>query len=111
MQWLSWLDAIGFLAGILTLATFAQTSIKSMRFLAIAANLSFLAYGFLGGFVPIFVLHSLLLPINLVRLHELHARGGTAAKAPPRWQIDLAQAAPDAGGGILPDPRAGRAQP
>lgn len=103
MQSLGWLDAVGFMAGALTLATFAQTSIKSMRFTAIVANLCFLTYGIAGGFVPIFILHGLLLSINLVRLRGLYPRQKKST-----WQIELAQARSDPGFGIVRRHRAGR---
>lgn len=104
MHSLGWLDAVGFLAGTLTLATVAQRSIKSMRLSAIGANLCFLTYGIMGGFVPIFILHALLLPINLMRLRELYPQLKT-----PGWRVDLTQASSDTGHSLVQTHHAGRA--
>lgn len=71
MQSLGMTDAVGFTAAALTLLTFSQTSMTSMRLTAIAANLCFISYGVLGGFLPIALLHTLLLPINITRLRQL----------------------------------------
>jgi CRP/FNR family cyclic AMP-dependent transcriptional regulator len=38
---------------------------------AIASNLAFIAYGYLGELMPVLLLHLLLLPVNLHRLTEL----------------------------------------
>ena len=65
------IDAIGFLAAALTLATFAQRAMIPMRALAIAANLCFIAYGLLGAYGPVLALHVVLLPINASRLRSL----------------------------------------
>ena len=80
MQSLGMTDAVGFIAAALTLATFSQTSMTAMRLTAIAANLCFISYGVLGGFLPIALLHTLLLPINITRLRQL--RRPVAAPAP-----------------------------
>ena len=65
------LDVFGFLAGGLTVATFTQTSVVRIRITGIAVNLSFLTYACMGHFLPILVLHGLLLPINTSRLLQL----------------------------------------
>jgi hypothetical protein len=52
-----------------------------MRVSAIAANLLFIAYGGLGPFYPVLVLHLILLPLNLGRLIE--ALGQTASASSP----------------------------
>ena len=41
-----------------------------LRSVAIASNVAFISYGYLGGMVPILVLHLALLPLNLWRLHQ-----------------------------------------
>ncbi len=65
-------DAIGFAAGALVLATFCMRSMSALRWAAIASNLTFIAYGYLGGLVPVLLLHVLLLPVNTYRLAQLY---------------------------------------
>ena len=69
--YIGFVDLIGCLAATLVLATFCVRSMRLLRWLAIASNFGFIAYGHLGGLVPIVVLHLLLLPINIARLVEL----------------------------------------
>jgi hypothetical protein len=70
---LSWIDVLGYAASGLTLATFAQRSMVPMRILALAANVCFIGYGAMGVYLPVLILHLVLLPINLVRLRTLVA--------------------------------------
>jgi hypothetical protein len=65
------IDALGYAASGLTLATFAQRAMLPMRIMAIGANICFIGYGAMGWFMPVLVLHIILLPINLVRLRML----------------------------------------
>jgi diacylglycerol kinase len=65
------IDALGYAASGLTLATFAQQAMRPMRIMAIGANLCFIGYGAMGHFMPVLVLHIILLPINLARLRML----------------------------------------
>lgn len=89
MGLLGWIDALGFSAAALTLATFAQTSMRPMRVTAIAANVCFLGYAGFGGFMPILLLHGLLLPINIVRLRSLCAATPDAATRRPATDTGL----------------------
>jgi hypothetical protein len=77
---LGWVDVFGYAASSLTLATFAQRSMLPMRWLALCANVCFIAYGTLGMYMPVLVLHLVLLPINLVRLHALTVERTAGAK-------------------------------
>lgn len=65
------IDFIGYIAASFVLATFCMRSMCALRFVAIASNLAFIAYGYLGDLIPILVLHAMLLPMNIVRLMEL----------------------------------------
>ncbi|WP_052002993.1 hypothetical protein [Microvirga sp. BSC39] len=67
------IDILGYAASALTLATFAQRAMLPMRILAIGANVCFIGYGMMGLFMPVLILHLVLLPINVVRLHALVA--------------------------------------
>jgi hypothetical protein len=51
-----------------------------MRLTAVIANLCFIVYGWLGPFYPVLILHTILLPVNSIRLREL-ARG---SRRPPK---------------------------
>ena len=73
-------DAIGYLAATLVLATFWMRSMSSLRYVAIASNLAFIAYGYVGDLMPVLLLHLLLLPVNVLRLLEL----GSAPTDSPR---------------------------
>lgn len=86
---LSLIDALGYAASGLTLATFAQRAMLPMRIMAIGANFCFIGYGAMGWFMPVLVLHIILLPINLVRLRTL------VHESKPGW-IQPNEKAPDA---------------
>ena len=78
-------DGLGYLAAALVLATFCAKRMLPLRALAIASNIAFVAYGFFAGLWPILLLHSVMLPMNAIRLREacMHpaiSRGGGA-----RW--------------------------
>jgi hypothetical protein len=65
---MSMLDALGYLAAGLVLATFCAKSMVLLRMIAIVSNIAFIAYGFEAGLWPILVLHTAMLPLNLLRL-------------------------------------------
>jgi hypothetical protein len=65
------IDAIGFVAAGLVLATFSMRSMCALRWTALASNLIFIAYGYLGNLAPVLLLHALLLPVNAYRLTQL----------------------------------------
>lgn len=67
---MSLIEPIGYLASALVLATFCMRDMGALRWMAIASNLAFIAYGGLADLGPVLVLHLLLLPLNLVRLRE-----------------------------------------
>lgn len=68
---MSVIDMAGWVAGSLVLVTFYLKTIIPLRTVAVASNLAFIGYGLLAGLTPIVVLHTLLLPLNLLRLHQL----------------------------------------
>jgi CRP/FNR family transcriptional regulator, cyclic AMP receptor protein len=71
MSDLSLTNAVGFAAAGLVVATFCMRSMSILRWVAIASNVVFIAYGYLGGLAPVLLLHSLLLPVNVYRLAQL----------------------------------------
>jgi hypothetical protein len=64
-------DIIGYVASALVLATFSMRSMRPLRLTAIASNLAFIAYAAIGSMPPILILHSILLPMNVMRLSQM----------------------------------------
>ena len=62
-------EPIGYLASLLVLATFSMRDMVSLRVVAIASNVAFIAYGALAEISPV-LLHVVLLPLNMLRLAE-----------------------------------------
>jgi hypothetical protein len=65
-------DVFGYVASILVFGTFYMKRMMPLRLTAIASNLAFISYAWAYGLTPILVLHGALLPLNIVRLIELH---------------------------------------
>jgi CRP/FNR family transcriptional regulator, cyclic AMP receptor protein len=63
-------ELVGYLASALVFATFYMKTMTPLRSVAIASNVAFIGYGYLGGMMPILVLHLVLLPLNLLRLQQ-----------------------------------------
>ena len=63
-------DLIGYLAALLVAAAFCMESIVALRTVALLSNIAFVAYGYLGGLMPVLLLHLVLLPVNLIRLGQ-----------------------------------------
>lgn len=68
---MSWIDVTGYAAALAVLGAFCMTGIIPLRVLAIVSNILFAAYGFLADLYPVFLLHMVLLPINLGKLAHL----------------------------------------
>lgn len=64
------IEIVGFVASALVFVTFYMKTMMPLRSVAIASNVVFISYGYLGGMVPILVLHLTMLPLNLWRLHQ-----------------------------------------
>jgi hypothetical protein len=64
-------DAAGYVASTMVLLTFLTKDMRLLRVLAIGSNVAFATYGLLVWLPPVFCLHLLLLPINVLRLREL----------------------------------------
>ena len=64
-------ELVGYLASILVFATFYVRTMLPLRMIAIGSNLAFITYAYLEHLLPILILHALLLPINVMRLHEI----------------------------------------
>jgi len=90
MKDLSVIDGIGFVAAALVLATFCMRSMTALRWVALASNLAFIAYAYLGKLAPVLLLHALLLPVNACRLAQLC--GGQARCEPSEKRGERATA-------------------
>jgi CRP/FNR family transcriptional regulator, cyclic AMP receptor protein len=73
-----WIIIAGWVAAVLVFSAFFMRTMIPLRIAAIASNLAFIAYALLGlrygvfdRLYPILVLHSTLLPLNVIRLREL----------------------------------------
>lgn len=71
---MSLVDFVGYLGGLLVFSTFYLKIMARLRMVAIASNVVFIAYGYMGGLWPVLLLHMLMLPLNVCRLAELHQR-------------------------------------
>ena len=81
---MNWVDAAGYLASLLVLATFCMKTMIPLRSAAVASNIAFIVYGFYDHVYPVLALHLILLPLNawraiqmlrLVRRVEAASRG------------------------------------
>ena len=63
----------GYIAAGLVFATFYMRTMIPLRVAGIMSNIVFLIYSWLAGLMPIFILHSALLPLNLWRLMQIRA--------------------------------------
>jgi hypothetical protein len=73
-----WIVVAAWVASILVFCAFFMKTMIPLRIVAIASNAAFIAYallglhyGVFGSVYPILVLHSCLLPLNVLRLREL----------------------------------------
>ena len=64
-------EITGYVASALVLATFWMRTMIPLRIVALGSNIAFITYGMVGGFVPIMVLHLILLPVNMYRTVEM----------------------------------------
>ncbi len=76
---------VGYLAASLVFATFCTKHMVPLRAIAIASNVAFISYGYLGELWPILILHAALLPMNIYRLRQavLLEQPGDAVKRHP----------------------------
>jgi hypothetical protein len=67
-------DTFGFLAATLTFTAFLVKTMRPLRLLALASNVAFILYGAGLGLTPVWLLHSVLLPLNAWRLLQTRHR-------------------------------------
>lgn len=68
-------DIAGYFASLLVLLTFCTRQMWTLRWAAIGSNIAFIIYGYLAVLAPVFLLHMILLPINVIRVLQLSRQG------------------------------------
>jgi hypothetical protein len=76
------LDLLGYAAGAAVLAGFCMNSIRHLRMVAIASNGLFILYGLSAHIHPVVILHMILLPINVMKLHNIRPEACAAEPRP-----------------------------
>lgn len=78
---MTYVDIFGWMAAGLTLSAFAMKTMLPFRLVAISANVSFIAYGYVADLQAVLTLHLILLPFNLFRLIQLMKTASDVSKA------------------------------
>ena len=68
---MNWIDLLGYAASASVLITFCMSTMVPLRVVAICSNLLFATFGALAHIYPVFVLHVVLLPVNVTRLMQI----------------------------------------
>src|SRR5260370_18602139 len=77
-------DLLGYTASIAVLATFCMNTMLPLRAVALSSNILFASYGFVEHLYPVLILHTILFPVNLMRLAQVRQLGeGIRANADP----------------------------
>jgi hypothetical protein len=63
-----WVDVAGYVACSLVFLTFYMRGMVQLRVVALCSNAAFLVYAFSLHLAPIAILHSALIPVNVMRL-------------------------------------------
>lgn len=74
-------NVLGMLGVFFCLASFAMKNMLSLRVLALAGNVFFIAYGYAESLLPSIVLNAVLLPLNVARLWEITRLSKEIARA------------------------------
>ena len=64
-------DLIGWVAAAMTLMAFTARDVRLLRLASLGASVAFITYATATATWPVLALHTVLLPINLLRLFEL----------------------------------------
>jgi len=70
---LPWIEAVGWLASLLTVACYSMRSMIPLRIFAIASSLAFLIYGIVLQVWPLVFMEVILLPLNVWRFWQILA--------------------------------------
>jgi CRP/FNR family transcriptional regulator, cyclic AMP receptor protein len=64
-------ELLGYAAAACVFVTFYMKTMVPLRVAGIVSNFLFIAYGYDVGAHPVLILHLILLPLNIVRLHQM----------------------------------------
>ncbi len=68
---LTWVELAGYTAALLVFITFYMKTMVPLRIVAMSSNVAFMTYALGAQLYPIFILHSILLPLNYIRLLQI----------------------------------------
>jgi hypothetical protein len=68
---LNWIEAIGWFASLVTIASYSVSTMLPLRFLAITSSLCFATYALILQLWPLLAMELILLPINLYRFWQV----------------------------------------
>jgi hypothetical protein len=77
-------ELIGWFAASLVFAAFCAREMAALRAVAIASNIAFIGYGYIDHLWPIVVLHTAMLPMNVIRLSQALSSVGGATRSHQR---------------------------
>jgi hypothetical protein len=67
----SWVELSGYVASLLVFVAFYMKMMIPLRIVAILSNVAFIMYGVGGRLYPVLILHTILLPLNVIRLRQM----------------------------------------
>jgi len=93
---MSWVEVVGYVASVLVFCTFYMKTMIPLRVVGILSNVAFMAYGLGDHLYPVLILHSVLLPLNCVRLIQMRTlikkvRKAAKADCSMEWLIPYMQ--------------------
>ncbi|MFK7743930.1 MAG: Crp/Fnr family transcriptional regulator [Roseobacter sp.] len=84
-----WIEAVGWLASALTVATYAMNTMVPLRILAIASSICFAVYAAVLQLWPLLVMELLLLPINIYRFWQIISLRGKLNRSSTQQGADF----------------------
>lgn len=69
---MSWIDVLGYAASASVLATFCMSTMIPLRILALVSNVLFCLYGYFDHLYPVLILHTILFPVNALKLAQFY---------------------------------------
>ena len=87
-------DMLGYAASCAVLATFLMRTMVPLRLVAILSNILFLVFGYIQNIHPVFLLHLVLLPINVWRLLALQHVGARRLRPISRYLVHTSRRGP-----------------
>ncbi len=78
---LDWIEGFGWLASLLTIATYSMNSMIPLRVFAIASSVCFVVYAFILQLWPLLLMELILLPINCFRFWQIITLRGRLSRS------------------------------